>query len=297
MAFPTTASTYIVTGTDAFGCVGFDTVTVNMYPIPVVAVVPMPSIGCGYLQSTMNFTPAQQIDTNTIMWSFDNPAAFDTSGKAFPWHLFTGIGVHEIRFTAQTINGCNVAASGTVSVNNKPVADFYFNPEFAYLDNPQIHFANSSVDAQAWYWNFGDPNSTNNNTSNQLNPLHLFSDTGVYEVRLLVENGLNCADTAIKQVPIYLNQLLFVPNAFTPNSDQTNDVFKPVVSGIEKDGYSFIIFDRWGKKIFLTTDYNAGWDGLINDKQASIGIYTYKITYREIKGKTGERKGIVTLVR
>ena len=112
-----------------------------------------------------------------------------------------------------------------------------------------------------------------------------------------MESGPNCSDTATKNIPIYPEKLIYVPNAFTPNQDDVNDVFKPVVSGVDDENYKFVIFDRWGKEIFSTTDYNKGWDGTINGKDASIGVYTYIIEYKEIQGIQKILKGIITLVR
>ena len=165
------------------------------------------------------------------------------------------------------------------------------------MNNPFINFIDNSIGVTTWSWNFGDPATTTSNVSNIPTQSHIFSDTGIFRVTLIVESGKNCSDTAYKDIPIYLDRLIYVPNAFTPNEDNINDVFKPIVSGIERENYKFIIFDRWGKEIFSTTDYDAGWDGTINGKKTSMGVYSYIIEYKEIQGIYGKLKGVVTLVR
>jgi len=70
--------------------------------------------------------------------------------------------------------------------------------------------------------------------------------------------------------------VVYIPNAFTPNGDGTNDKF--IIKGNGIENYSIDIFDRWGTNIFSTTDINEGWDGTLNGKEKSEnGIYNYQI--------------------
>ena len=90
---------------------------------------------------------------------------------------------------------------------------------------------------------------------------------------------------------------LFIPNAFTPDNDGLNDVFKPVCEGITN--YDLMIFTRWGEMIFESADKNSGWDGKYKDALAQLSIYVYVLQYGTIcSGEMEFRKyGIVTLVR
>jgi len=88
---------------------------------------------------------------------------------------------------------------------------------------------------------------------------------------------------------------LYVPNAFTPEG--LNSIFKPVGVYTEKDGYQMIIYDRWGRKIFETTDYDLGWDGKFEGKKCALGVYTYYIKITNAFNKTFIKRGIVTLLR
>jgi gliding motility-associated-like protein len=70
--------------------------------------------------------------------------------------------------------------------------------------------------------------------------------------------------------------LVYIPNAFTPNGDGTNDKF--IIKGTGIENYSIDIFDRWGTNIFSSTDINEGWDGTLSGKEKSgNGIYNYQI--------------------
>ncbi|MDR0714089.1 MAG: gliding motility-associated C-terminal domain-containing protein [Bacteroidales bacterium] len=90
---------------------------------------------------------------------------------------------------------------------------------------------------------------------------------------------------------------IFIPNAFTPNSDGRNDVYRPYFS-YEPQEYSMIIFDRTGNKIFETRSPSDGWNGrLKNNRPAGEGVYGYFIRYKTAKGKIFEQRGIVTLLK
>jgi gliding motility-associated-like protein len=88
-------------------------------------------------------------------------------------------------------------------------------------------------------------------------------------------------------VPITLNieeiicqPNIFVANIFTPNNDGTNDVLYPYLfSDLTIEKYSFVIYDRWGSRVFETNDMQAGWNGDFNGKQAAKGVYLWSIRY------------------
>lgn len=89
---------------------------------------------------------------------------------------------------------------------------------------------------------------------------------------------------------------LFVPDAFSPNGDGLNDVFKPR-GIINSDGYSLRIYNRWGQPVFTTTDMNAGWDGMHGASLADLGVYNWYIRYRNENGEELFMKGCVTIIR
>lgn len=82
-----------------------------------------------------------------------------------------------------------------------------------------------------------------------------------------------------------------MPNIFTPNGDQLNELFIPKEYNYIDSG-SVVIFNRWGEKIY-SDDIFKGWDG----KNASPGIYFYQIYYIDQNAVTYKRKGTATLMR
>jgi|YNPMSStandDraft_1061717.scaffolds.fasta_scaffold00131_6 gliding motility-associated-like protein len=86
---------------------------------------------------------------------------------------------------------------------------------------------------------------------------------------------------------------IFVPNTFTPDGDNLNNTFKPIITFVDKEGYVLKIFDRWGFLIFETHDITQGWDGKLANKVCPPGMYTYYFMYRTIDGQIKERSGAV----
>jgi len=89
---------------------------------------------------------------------------------------------------------------------------------------------------------------------------------------------------------------LFIPNAFTPNGDQVNDIFTPVGDCLIED-YELLIFDRWGGVVFGSEDPAIVWDGRSSGNEIPIGVYAYKVRYKPIGEERREVFGSVTLAR
>jgi len=88
---------------------------------------------------------------------------------------------------------------------------------------------------------------------------------------------------------------VFLPNAFTPNDDQLNDVL--YVRGNIADEVHLMIFNRWGEKVFETRDQNIGWDGTWGDKGVCPDVYGYYLTVRCFNEEDYVEKGNITVLR
>jgi gliding motility-associated-like protein len=86
-----------------------------------------------------------------------------------------------------------------------------------------------------------------------------------------------------------------IPNAFIPGRGQ-NNVFKPVHLGTAKLK-SLTVFNRWGVKMFETTNLNEGWDGSFGGQPQPIGVYVYVLEAITAQGKPINKQGNVTLIR
>jgi gliding motility-associated-like protein len=87
-----------------------------------------------------------------------------------------------------------------------------------------------------------------------------------------------------------------IPNAFTPNGDGNNDIFKPTIFQAVQN-FSFVVFNRYGQKVFETREYGKGWDGTFKGKEQPSGSYVYRIQFTNIFGWESVENGSVLLIR
>ncbi|MGB1205147.1 MAG: gliding motility-associated C-terminal domain-containing protein [Chitinophagales bacterium] len=128
------------------------------------------------------------------------------------------------------------------------------------------------------------------------NPVATPSQTTTYYVNTIDVNS--CVTSANITIVVQESKetKLLVPNAFSPNSDGENDIFKAVYRG-NLESFSFAIYNRWGKEMFVTDDFNEGWDGTYKGVEQEIGVYVYMIQYQFVGETADIKSGNVTLVR
>jgi len=189
-------------------------------------------------------------------------------------------------------NGCSFTK--TVSIVNLPgpSADFTASQQNG-SDSLNVVFTNESSLGPniTYYWNFGNGN-LDTTTNLNFSPNQTFYGTNTYTVTLVASNGIDgCNDTTSLLIYIDITPFIEVPNVFTPNNDGVNEYFTVNYKGY-KD-LNMIIFNRWGNKMFETTNLNVGWDGA----GASEGTYYYIVTGKSINNEPFESKGYLTLLR
>ncbi len=127
---------------------------------------------------------------------------------------------------------------------------------------------------------------------------YIVKQPGSYSVQ--ITNMFGCSVT--KSIKVSFQQCktcpVYVPNAFTPNNDGTNDLFTIKSNCARIDDFTFLVYSRWGQPLFKTSDVKKGWDGTYRGKQQPPGVYVYFLTYKRF-GVPGlqEQKGAFTLLR
>ncbi len=277
---PVITTTYTVTGTDVNNCIGNATsiVTVNARPSITLDTV-------GICQGKTAAMIAQGGSAScTYTWSnggSGNPLMVSPSASMI------------IDVYVTDANNCKDTASAMITVHPIPVAAFTPVPTTTTLDNPNVVFTNLSTNSTIWLWNFGDVNSSNN-TSGSFSPNHSFSEVGEFTVTLTVASPFGCTDQITGTVVIENPYAFYIPNAFKPSSNITdNMVFKPKGIGVDPSTYNMIIYDRWGKEIFSTTDINEGWNGKYHNTGDVVpcGVYVYFIRFTQLFGFDKEFTG------
>lgn len=120
-------------------------------------------------------------------------------------------------------------------------------------------------------------------------------DPGTYTLQITDVNGCKASQTSVitdSSCPQYV----YLPNAFTPNHDGRNDIFRPKFAGAAST-YRFAVYDRWGRTMFETKDPTEGWDGTTNGKQQPAGVYVWVCVYKLYELPERMQRGTVVLIR
>lgn len=292
---PQTTTVYDFVVNDACGtpsATAQATVVVN--PLPVVEFVAQPASGCQpvltYFQDQTNPPPVQWV------WDFGDPASgsnFGTLNTAA--HTYAQPGSYDVTLQVTDANGCtnDTTQQAVVTVYPLPTAGFTPDPTSVSVLIGKIFFNDgSSVDVTTWNWDFGDGGS-----ANIQNPNHLYTDTGTFVINLQVANQYGCTAQASSSIEITPEYFFYIPNAFTPNGDGKNDVFRPYGEGVDWSKLNLKIFDRWGEEIYFTSNINEGWNGTYKNRDVEIGVYNYTISIVDLEGRSQTYMGRVTLMR
>lgn len=270
--------------------------TVNVNPLPVVSFTTSALNGCAPLTLTLTGTSDGASDVFT--WGDIANGQGNPKVVTIPDSGLYSVSV----FVTNPVTGCrkDTTRIDYIEVFPQPIASFYAVPPLATILNPNFDFVNTSQGATSYYWDFGDPvalNGTNNSTA--VNPSHGYSYVGEYKVNLVATSSKGCVDIAYILVEIAPDFALYIPNAFTPDGNNVNDIFQPMGVGIDEENYRMDIFDRWGENIFTSNNFRKGWDGSVkgSSKSAPQGVYTYKLMVKDTQGNKHPYVGHVTVIR
>jgi gliding motility-associated-like protein len=252
--------------------------------------------------TTYTFTPtAGQCATTTILSITVNPTIVPTFAAvnaicqgdvlaALPTNSLNGItgtwspALNNQATTTYTFTPsagtCISTSSLTISIIEQPIAQFSVTPNDSILIGATLYFQNSSINAITYFWQVNSQEF-----SNSLNPTYLTSDED-YLVFTLIALNQTCADTFEIQVPLLENSFVFAANCFTPDADEYNPTWKPIISdNYDQANYHLIIYDRWGEVIWESFDYSIAWDGTygVGAQPVQDGVYTWVLQLKQKK--------------
>jgi len=191
----------------------------------------------------------------------------------------------------------------TIQVYPKPIAAIGADKWITSTNFPGIQFYDRSRVAGSgtidqWQWNFGDPN---NGSSHAVNPYYEYpiideNDSVFYRVQLRVETRQGCWDSIGRELLIVPELSVFIPNAFTPNGQDSpeNETFV-VVAGNYKS-IRIHVYDRWGEEVFYSEDVKNSWDGTYKGVPVQQDVYVYLVEVVSIHDKVFRYSGTVTVL-
>ena len=196
-------------------------------------------------------------------------------------------------FTVTDANGCN--KNGLDSIKNKktlPVAEIKTDRD-SIFQTESIKLQATLRPGYSYHW---EPSEWINDANS---PYASATPPKSSIIRLTVTDEAGCLNfdslfIYVKEV-ICAEPYIYIPNAFSPNNDNKNDIL--YVRGNTINELYFAVFDSWGTKVFDTTDKLNGWDGKINGSTATSGVYVYYMRAGCVNGEKFTKKGNVTLLR
>lgn len=265
-------------------------VHIYAYPLPPIDIVADKYSGCAPLM--VNFAELSPHHGQRYIWNFDDGDFENLSFNKSPNHIFYNPRTYNVNLQVISVQGCPKDTSIGITVFPVPDADFRADREVVSLGFPLVNFTNFT-DGGFWYsWDFGDGNSSTHN-----NPQHSYTATGIYTVVLTAGSLYSCFDTASLNIQVNNELTLYAPTAFTPNSDDLNDLFRVFAANIDPQNWSFSVYSRWGELIFDTEKYEIGWDGKYHDMECPSGIYSWHAKFTDLYGNAYYESGIFTLIR
>ncbi|MFA7272582.1 MAG: choice-of-anchor L domain-containing protein [Crocinitomicaceae bacterium] len=195
-------------------------------------------------------------------------------------------------YTVHVSDDCQTfyVAGSTKVVVVKPNAQFQISSHTVMQGLP-ITFQNLTLNAVTYLWDFGD-----GQTSTLVHPNNTYAEPGYYDVWLVATDAKGCVDSIKLGVQIQQEVYFYVPNAFTPDADEFNPVFK--ISSIGLIDFNIKIFNRWGEMIFEAYDPDFTWDGTYsNNEICPDGVYTYVVKYSTPYEIDTSKVGHVNLIR
>jgi gliding motility-associated-like protein len=214
------------------------------------------------------------------------------SNAVQPSHTFDSAGIYTITLVIRDTGTCDMfdTMRTTIQILAFPIANFIMDRDsFYYLD--QIQFTNLSQNFTNVLWHFG-----NGDTSIEENPLYQYQEIHAQHPCIIAYIvGTGCADTFCRDIYINYDAIIGVPNAFSPNGDGINDMVK--VEGLGIVELEFMIFNRWGEKVFQSNDKNIGWDGVYKGVPQEMDVYAYTVKAKFLDDTRRRLNGNITLLR
>ncbi len=229
-------------------------------------------------------------DASGWLWNFGDGG---TSTLKEPVHSYNSPGIYKVTLLGISANGCSDTISKDTGVTVNPAPKAYFTAEIGnnVSGNTNVNFINKTLFGDNFSWAFG-----NGGFSRAKDPTVSFKDTGYVRVILSAINNFNCFDEFDTLIYLEPDFNIDIPNAFTPNKDPMNPVFKIEGTYYCKE-FEFWIYDRWGKLMFYTIDDKQGWNGEYEGTPLPTGVYVYRIRIIDYLGKIRVYSGNVHLLR
>lgn len=267
--------------TSALGCKS-DTAYKTFFVNPVPSVSMNFKDACKF--APVSFTAVDNSGTvSQWKWEFGDGSIANVQNAQ---HTYTANGTYKVKLYASAATGCYA------DTLEKDIIIYGTN---AFAGNDTIAAAGQPVQLHATgglSYTWSPANLLNDAFS--ATPIAVLNNTQIFTLKAATPEGCESYDDV--EVKIYKGPDIYLPNAFTPNGDGRNDMFRGIPVGLQEFNY-LKIFNRWGQLVFNTSDYRNGWDGNWLGQKQPGGVYVVMVKGKDYKGNIIEKKATVMLIR
>lgn len=274
---------YTLTVSNRHGCVDSSQVLLEVRPPLQVEVAASNMLLCSGESTTLTATPS----------GGDSAAyRFNWSGMSQPGSTLHLAPVESGWQQVTLTDGCSEAAIDSLwlEVVPQPVAAFSIVPSDTVVAGTRVHFMNESQNASSYHWQLG----IDGKESQEVSPLFRYQQGGRFMVMLIANNTARCTDTATGVLFVESVLQVFIPSAFSPNTDPHNEVFRPISN--QPFSGTLRIWNRWGELLWQG-DAAIGWNGFLDGSLVPEDVYIYTLELEEQVEDREVLKGTVTVVR
>jgi gliding motility-associated-like protein len=291
VATPTINTIYTVTVSNGTVCpsgTATISITVTACSLPVASFSVPPGNYCN--GDCVTLTSTSTGNPTSYAWSFVGPnvGSPGTSSSSAQSFCFSSVGTYSVQLIVSNGSGSDTIIQ-TIVVSAPPVASVSPSVDSVVIGTGSVLSATSDP-TFSYNWNPSSNLSCANCSTTTATPL---SSTWYY-CTITNASGCSTIDSAFIYVDVICGDV-FVANAFSPNGDHTNDVIH--VNGNCILRMEWIIYDRWGEKVFESDNPANGWDGTFRTKPMDAAVFFYYLKVTTVDNKTKELKGNITLIR
>jgi gliding motility-associated-like protein len=276
------AGTYYITITDAEGCIKYDSLLIDSPQQLIANIVSSPETCPDACNGSLSISASGGTPPYSYLWS-----------NGFNSSSVNNLCVGEYVCTVTDANNCKTFDSDSVILN------YIFIDAMAWVDHDTIYEGQSTSIHSTYYPNVSYHWSPPLYLENPTIPSTIATPPQSMTYIIMMDDGNGCYfyDTInIVVLEVFCEEPhIFIPNSFTPNGDNLNDVL--YVYGNYIESLHLAIYNRWGQKVFETNDKYVGWDGYYNGNLAPPGVYDYYLEVYCYNKEKFQKKGNITLLR
>ncbi len=279
------AGTYIISVTDASGCLSQSSVVITE-PASIASTQSAAGTCTGKTDGSATVTITGGTGPYTYSWS--NSTTATTTNQT---SQISNLSSQAYTVTITDANNCTATAAAIVALFPNPTANAGTDQTIATGTSVQLN----ATGGTSYLWT---PAATLNN-SGIANPIASPAQSTTYTVVVIDANTCTATDLVtifVDDTNPCAGDFTFIPTAFSPNADGQNDVLYLRGSLCIKK-VLLKIFDRWGEIVFETTDVSKGWDGKLRSKESNTGVFVYTLDAELYSGETISKSGNFTLIR